>query len=174
MGDTLKLIEVLSQVATVAGIGIAIIVFLSQKRKERVEREFSAYHSLDEKYIEYLLLCIQHPELDVYFIPLMEQRELTAQQRIQQCAILEILICLLERAFLFYRDQPSPIRLAQWKGWEGYIEDWCKQETFKTLWRTLGSQFDQRFIDYVDDVIRRATSETLTVRTGDAAYRRKS
>jgi hypothetical protein len=151
-------IQLLSNLGTVVGILIAIVVFLNEKRKERSEREYAAYHSLDEKYIEYLELCVDHPELDTYFIPLRKKIELTPEQDIQQCAMLEILICLLERAFLLYRDQSSTIRKVQWQGWDGYIRDWCERENFRRLWGTLGQQFDQSFVDYVTPLVRTTVS----------------
>ncbi len=153
---------VASQFATVAGIAIAIAVFLNEKRKERLEREYGAYHSLDEKYIDYLNLCLRHPELDVYFRPLKPAPRLTPEQEIQQSAILEILICLLERAFLLYRNQSSQVRRAQWEGWDEYIRDWCQRENFRHLWPTLGEQFDQGFLDYVNERMRAADGHKQT------------
>ena len=45
-------IEMLSYLATILGIPIAIILFVNEKRQERRDREYGTYHALDEKYLE--------------------------------------------------------------------------------------------------------------------------
>lgn len=48
----------LSTIVSILGIPIAILVFVNEKRKERRDREYGTYHALDEKYLEYLGLCM--------------------------------------------------------------------------------------------------------------------
>jgi hypothetical protein len=153
----LQILEMLSYLATILGIPIAILLYMNEKRKERLEREYGTYHALDEKYLEYLNLCIDNPDLDLYYLPLDKRPKLTSEQKIRQYAMFEILVSLMERAFLMYRDQTTRIKKAQWEGWSAYIRDWCGRENFRSLWSILGDQFDENFTNYVNARIQEAS-----------------
>jgi hypothetical protein len=75
---------------------------------------------------------------------------MTDEQRIRQAAQAEILISLMEQAFVMYRYQSKKIRRAQWAGWDGFVRDWCKRPLFRALWIEVGDQYDQDFTDYVN------------------------
>jgi hypothetical protein len=56
-----EIIQICSNIATILGIPIAIILFINEKRKERRDREYGTYNALDEKYLDYLKLCMENP-----------------------------------------------------------------------------------------------------------------
>jgi hypothetical protein len=147
------LLQILTNIATILGIPIAIIVFLNEKAKERKEREYGTYNALDEKYLEFLRLVMEYPELDMFDIPLEKKTTLTPEQQIQQIAMFEILISLFERAALMYRDQSDEIKKTQWEGWNSYIEDWAKRTTFQELWERRGDQYEKEFVNYMQGII---------------------
>ncbi len=148
-----EIIDLLAQLVTLIGVPAAIYVFLEEKRKERREREYGTYHALDEKYLEYLDYCLQHPELNLYHIPLERKHDLTDIQQIQQYAMFDMLISLMERAFLMYRDQSNKIKKAQWDGWNEYMIDWCNRDDFCKLWEICGDQWDEEFTDHMNALI---------------------
>jgi len=149
----LEVFELLSYVATALGVPTAIGAYLTAKSRERREREYETYHALDEKYLDYLEMCIQNPRLDMYYFPLEQEVVLSPEEKIQQHAMCEILIALLERAFLMYRDQATEIKRAQWEGWNAYMHDWAKRANFRRLWSELGEQFDKDFVKYMNSII---------------------
>lgn len=146
-------LQALANVAAVLGIPAALFVYIQEKRRERIEREYGTYHALDEKYIEYLGLCLQYPELDMYGLPLEDKAALTPQQAIQQYALFEILVSILERAFLMYRDQSTRVKRTQWSGWQEFIADWCARQNFRALWKLLGEGYDREFVAYMEGVM---------------------
>lgn len=150
-------VKLVSGLGTFLSIAIAFAVFAWTRRKERRDREYAAYHALDEKYCDYLKLLVEHPRLDLYSTPLNNPPNLTPDEKIQESATFEILVCLMERAFLMYRGQSSALRKAQWKGWKAYIKEWCQRENFRRLWREVGNQFDARFVKYMTDLVEKAT-----------------
>jgi hypothetical protein len=154
----LELFELLAHATTALGIPFALAAYLKATRRERLEQEYNAYNALDEKYVEYLQLCVQHPRLDLYYIPLDREGAdggLSPEERIQQYALCEILISLLERAYLMYRDPSTPIARAQWEGsWNAYMRTWAKRDTFRRLWAELGNQFDDGFVNHMNAIIR--------------------
>jgi hypothetical protein len=137
---------------------LAIIVFWDDKRKQRKEREFNTYHSIDEKYIQYLELCVSNPELDLYYLPLETKVKLNAQQKIKQYALFEILVSLMERAYFMYSDGSSDIKKNQWAGWDNYIQVWCKREVFLRIWKLVGKDFDEKFYAYINAKIKNKDS----------------
>jgi hypothetical protein len=145
--------ELLSYVATALGIPAAILAYWRVKTRERHEREYAAYHAVDEKYADYLRLCIEHPRLDLYYLALEEEVPLTPEEKVQQLALCEILIAVLERAFLMYRDQATAIKRVQWEGWDAYMHDWAKRRNFRTFWAELGEQFDEDFVRYMNPIV---------------------
>lgn len=145
----MEALQMLSHAATTLGVPIAIVLFLNEKRKERREREYGTYHALDEKYLQYLELCVEHPELDLYYLPLSAPKELTPAQQIKQYALFEILVTLMERAYLMYRDQSSDIKRRQFEGWNMYMTDWSRRKNFRALWQILGHQFDTEFTSHM-------------------------
>ncbi len=61
------ILEMLSYIATILGIPLALLLFWDEKRKERRDREYGTYDALDNKYIEFLQLLLEYPHLDVYY-----------------------------------------------------------------------------------------------------------
>ncbi|MBK8554104.1 MAG: hypothetical protein IPL53_24875 [Ignavibacteria bacterium] len=58
--------ELLSYIATVIGIPFAIYVFYKDKVKERKLQEKEALFTSHSLYTDYLKICLENPELDVY------------------------------------------------------------------------------------------------------------
>ncbi|MCA9872611.1 MAG: hypothetical protein KC441_03130 [Anaerolineales bacterium] len=156
----LQLLDMLANVAAILGIPAAIFLFVNEKQKERREREYGTYDALDDKYIAYLQLCMENPELDLYDLPLAQNVELSPQQKIRQYAMFEILLSIFERAFLMYRDQSNKTKQRQWSGWDAYIHDYGRRETFRRLWQLRGTEYDVDFIAYIDLVVATCQSET--------------
>jgi hypothetical protein len=151
IADAFKL---LANAATILGVPIAIVVYLNEKRKERREREYGTFNALDDKYLDYLNLCITNPRLDLYYLPFDGKTTLSREERIQQYAMFEILISLMERAFLMYRDQSTEIKKSQWEGWDQYMTHWASRPIFQTLWLRLGDQFAEEFMEHMNQLIK--------------------
>ena len=149
----LELFEMLANIATILGIPVAIALFVNEKRKERRDREYGTYNALDEKFTEYLRLCMENPELDLYDAPLETEIELSPEQKIRQYAMFEILVSLLERAYLMYSDQSNKVKKAQWTGWSEYMHDYANRATFRRLWQLRGAEYDLDFMKYMNALI---------------------
>ena len=152
----IQVTQIITNIASVIGIPAAIYIYWSNKIRERKEKEYETYHALDEKYYEYIKLCIQYPELDLFYIPLDKKNKLIPEQIIQQLAMFEILVAMLERSHIMYADQSSLIKRAQWEGWKLYIQKWSQRKDFREVWANLApGYYDERFTIYVDDLIRK-------------------
>lgn len=148
-------LEIASSLTALLGIPVAIYIYLQEKKRERKEREYGTYNSLDDKYIEFLNLCLNNTDLDIYHIEKFSNKKRTAEQNNREIIIFEILISILERAFLMYRDQSSKIKQEQWVGWVMYMEDWLKRENFQKAWKKLGYQWDDNFEKHMNEIYER-------------------
>src|SRR5712692_9201601 len=86
------------------GIPVGIILYVLNKRRERIEREYGTYNALDERYIDYLKLCMGHPDLDVADTPRENTGAMNADQQHRELVMFSILLSIMERAFLMYKD----------------------------------------------------------------------
>jgi hypothetical protein len=71
-----------------------------------------------------------------------------------------MLVCLMERAFLMYRNQSSELRRAQWDGWDAYIKEWCRRANFRRLWGEVGKEVDAGFVKYMGELVEAAKRGT--------------
>ena len=79
-----KLLEGLTALVTIVGLPLAIITFKQERERDRREmsmnrqqRRDQIFDELDQRYVEFMRLCVEHPELDVMELPLPEPHEPT-------------------------------------------------------------------------------------------------
>jgi len=145
-------LEVLTNWITILGVPIAIYLYWQEKKKERKEREYGTYNALDDKYIDFLNLCLSHSDLNISQLANVPVYKLEDNQKIKQQMIFEILTSILERAYLMYKEQSSEIRKDQWNGWELYINDWMANNMdYRSFWDGMSSQWDSKFTAYMNE-----------------------
>jgi hypothetical protein len=146
-----EVLDVIEKITQLIGIPVAIIVYGLTKRRERLDREYATYDALDAQYIEYLELCLEHPELDVADVPV----ENDGPEARKELLVFSILLSMMERAFLMYGEKSARIRREQWeKGWAAYIDDWCTRPKFMAAATKLVRQYDERFSKYLLDCLK--------------------
>ena len=158
-----------AKVVTILGFPLAIYLFYDDKKKERRDREYGTYNALDDKYVQFLQLCLNYPDLDIFDVPSEEGRDPTPAQRRQEQILFTILISILERAFLMYKDQSTTLKKRQWTGWVDYMKDYCSRENFRREWPTLGPQFDSSFVEFVNGFIRTIPPRDTKAATASSA-----
>ena len=150
--DFIKIfLEILTSLITIIGAPIAVFLYFKDKKKERLDREYGTYNALDDKYIDFLNLCLENVDLGIYDMNVNEN--LTKEQLIRRNILFEILICLFERAFLMYRNHDKLNKQQQWLGWNAYVEDWFKVKSFREVWAAdMNSQYDLSFLNYMNSI----------------------
>lgn len=150
-------LQIVSYLAVVFGIPWGLYQHYRAVKREQLDRERGTYDALDEKYLEYQRLCLAHPTLDVFDLPLSPRSPLSPQEERQELIILTMLMSIFERAYLMYSDQSSSIKHQQWSGWDEYIQSFCSRESFRKTWKASGKTFDKRFEDYMRINLQRFT-----------------
>ena len=160
LDTALNLLEVVTSLVTIVGLFIAISTFKQERERDRREvrinrkqRKDQIFDQLDQRYVEFMRLCAEHPDLDVMELPLGDPREPTSTQLRKEHALLAIAISMFESAFLMYRGQDSDFRKAQFKGWEELIKAYASRPSFRRVWSSIGSQFDTGFQKFMKDYI---------------------
>ena len=154
MADLKGLLEVVSQCIVVIGFPLALFQYYLATRKEQKDREYGTYDELDDKYIEYQKLCLEHPELDVWDVPDVSPLNTRTPELVKkELQLFTVLFSIFERAFLMYADMSTELKKTQWSGWDGYIKSYCKRPNFRDAWKRSGSTFDTKFEKYMKNAI---------------------
>ncbi|MCW5550575.1 MAG: hypothetical protein KIS67_00275 [Verrucomicrobiae bacterium] len=155
--DTL---EALSYFATIIGIPVAIVVFLLEKKKDRLQHERETYIEANGRYIDYLTMCLEHPELDCSEFTKDDPDLEKADMDVKKLTAFTVLISLLETGYVLYRDQHTSARSTQWRGWHDYMVTWSRRPDFRRAWPILGPQFDSDFVQHMEKILRETDTET--------------
>jgi hypothetical protein len=158
--------ERLVPLASLVSVALAVFLFVQGQRRDREAREretarareqrvTESFNALDDKYIDYVKLCLEHPELDVFDIPIPHAASPSPEVRRREGMMFAILISVLERSYLMYRDQTDPFKREQWAGWEAYIVKWLERPNFVEEWQRTKKEFDADFARYMDGLIAR-------------------
>lgn len=142
-----------SEVITLLSIAISLPVGIYQSvRENKKETQLlleKTFDDLDIRYVDYLKLALNYPELDVFDIPEPRPRMLSASEKIQQKMLYCVVISILERAYLTFQFRDLPSRSHQWRGWDEYANNYACRAAFREVWAEVGNEFDIRFQLYM-------------------------
>jgi len=121
--------ELASYVVTVIGLPLAIIVFVLEQRRERRNEEDEVYQLLSNAYNDFLRVVIDNSDLRLR--SRTATPDLTAEQQERMLAIFDMLISLLERAYLTaYDDRMGAAQRRRWNSWEDFMREWVRRDDF--------------------------------------------
>ncbi|MBK9332588.1 MAG: hypothetical protein IPM96_09390 [Ignavibacteria bacterium] len=146
-------LELFSYAATIIGIPLAIYVYYNDKLKDRKLKEKEALFTGHSLYADYLKLCLENPELQVYSTTL-NKKDISPDEK-KELIIFEILFTYLESTYLYYKDQSADVKNNRWEGWVNYIREFSEDDTFRKAWEMTGGQWDKEFMKLMNEIIRR-------------------
>jgi hypothetical protein len=121
--------ELASYVVTVIGLPLAIIVFFVDQRRERRNEEDEVYQLLSNAYNDFLRVVIDNPDLRLR--SQTATPDLTPEQQERMLVIFDMLISLLERAYLTaYSDHMDDAQRRRWNSWEDFMREWVRRDDF--------------------------------------------
>ncbi|HWM91229.1 MAG TPA: hypothetical protein VN493_10710 [Thermoanaerobaculia bacterium] len=135
---------------TIVGLPLAIVLFYLDRRREHWERRQKIYEAPNALYREYLRLCIEHPESDIFDVP--APTVYSPENKKKEWTAFTLLISMMESAFLLYRDHPDRSNNSQWPGWIEYIQWWMSRPNFAESWKMLSLQFDRDFVLFIESL----------------------
>lgn len=140
----LEWMELLSYVATVIGIPLALAIFLFQERKERRIEQQEIYDKLMAHYSDIQEKLFEHPELDVHDVALGH-----SEDERRQYILYEMVVSLFERSFILLHGESDPEYLRMWNSWVDYIKQWLLRENFRKALPRLMEGEDPDFVAYM-------------------------
>ncbi len=140
----LEFFELLSYVATVIGIPLAIFTFALQERKERQNEQEEIYDKLMGHYAEIQEKLFEYPELDMHTT---ESPDPETKRR--QYILYEMLISLFERSFILLEGEKDPEYQRMWNSWVDYILQWLEKPNFCAALPRLMKGEDPDFVAYI-------------------------
>gem|GEM_PF-1473821 len=153
VASTPDALQAASNFVSILGLVIAVGGFVWDRHRERRERELNAFATLDDKYIDFLRLCLDYPQLDVLAVPLDSPGSLTDDQLRKEYALFAILISLFESVSVMLEGQSAAYRGRFQPGWEDCMKSYAKRAGFRRAWAIVGPQCDRRFYEYMQGLI---------------------
>jgi hypothetical protein len=152
--------ELASYVVTVIGLPLAILVFISDQRRERRNEEDEVYQLLSDAYNDFLRVVIDNPDLRLR--SQAATPDLSAEQQERMLVIFDMLISLLERAYLTaYSDNMNEAQRRRWNSWEDFMREWLRRDAFYYRLPQLLKGEDPEFAAYVQRLAEQERGATL-------------
>jgi len=140
--------ELASYVVTVIGLPLAIAVFVLEQRKERANEQDEVYQLLSNAYNDFLKIVIDNA--DLHLRSNAPTPDLTPEQRERMLAIFDMLISLLERAYITaWSPDMTPEQKRRWNSWEDFMRDWVRRDDFYYRLPELLRGEDPQFAAYL-------------------------
>ena len=152
--------ELASYVVTVIGLPLAIVVFVAEQRRERRNEEDEVYQLLSDAYNDFLRVVIDNPDLRLR--SQAATPDLTPEQQERMLVIFDMLISLLERAYLTaYSDNLNEAQRRRWNSWEDFMREWLRRDAFYYRLPQLLKGEDPEFAAYVQRLAEQERGATL-------------
>lgn len=146
--------ELASYIVTVIGLPFAIIVFMIDQKKERLNEDEELYQRLSDEYANFLKLLLENSDLKLT-AKNSDLSVMTEEQLERKRIIFDILISLFERAYiLVYEENMIPQTRRLWSSWEDYIRSWCRRKDFRESLTDLLQGEDPEFEAYVKKIAK--------------------
>jgi hypothetical protein len=143
--------ELASYVVTVIGLPMAIVLFLFEQRKERATEEDEVYQLLSNAYNDFLKVVMDNPDLRLRSET--ATLDLTPEQQERMLGLFDMLISLLERAYLTaYNEDMTPLQRRRWNSWEDFMREWARRDDFYYRLPRLLKGEDPEFAAYLQRI----------------------
>jgi hypothetical protein len=133
----------------------AILVYVFERRKERMADQEELYQRLSDEYTNFLKLVLDNADLQLLrkgaSLP-----SLTEEQKERRLALFGILVSIFERAYiLVYEDHMDKQTKRLWSSWEDYMREWCqKRPDFRKALPDLLEGEDPDFRKHIERIAR--------------------
>lgn len=151
MNDLIVLQIVADSLACITSIIVPVVALVFYLRTRTKEREKETYDYVDSVFLEYLRICFENPELDIFDVSHaeLEGRDISKKELIA----FTFLLSNFERAYILYKTKVGKSDRDQWSGWEATIRNFFRREKFRQAWYLNGFGWDDSFINYMDKTL---------------------
>jgi len=152
----MEILEALSYAVTIIGLPLAILVYVLDRRKERMNDDEEVYLQLADDYEKFLKLVLENADLRLITAK-VGAVQLTEEQLERRDVLFEILIALFERAYiLVYEEKMTRQATRLWLTWEDYMRAWCRRADFRGM---LPKLLEGEDVDFARHITRIAEED---------------
>ncbi len=156
MSGILDFLQVLSFVVVGGTTLTSAILYFRSKNKDR-EKETFDY--IDDKFNEYLQICLDKPHLDIFDVEDEKKTKLTSLEKKEEKVAFSYLISVFERVFIFYKEHGKKCDIDQFENWTKTIKEYMSRENFRITWKENGYGWDSKFILFMDKLYLKAQNK---------------
>lgn len=143
------IIEILQFVVIAITASASTILFFVSKNKDR---EKETYDYIDNKFNDFLEMCMEKPYLDIFDTEDTNKVELTDLQKKEEKIAFAYLMSIFERVYIFYVENGKNCDIDQLENWKKTIKEYLKRKSFRTAWEENGYGWDAGFILFMDEM----------------------
>lgn len=148
----LEVLEALSYAVTVIGLPLAILVYVRERQRERLNDDEEVYLQLADDYEKFLKLVLENADLRL-MTATVHASQLTEEQLERRNVLFEILVALFERAYILVYEEDLRGQAARlWRTWEDYMRAWCRREDFRSVLPQLLEGEDPDFARHISQI----------------------
>lgn len=148
----LEVLEALSYAVTVIGLPLAILVYVRERQRERLNDDEEVYLQLADDYEKFLKLVLENADLRL-MTATVQASQLTEEQLERRNVLFEILVALFERAYILVYEEDLRGQAARlWRTWEDYMRAWCRREDFRSVLPQLLEGEDPDFARHISQI----------------------
>jgi len=129
---------------------LAVIAYLQVKKTERLQKEYTTYDELDNRFVEYQKLALEYYDLDILDVPNNDPSLAFDKKRKQEMVAYSILFSLFERAYLMFSNQADIFRQRQSSGWKRFLNDFIRRESVRSAWQVSKETYDTSFQEFME------------------------
>src|SRR6201984_2115520 len=130
----------------------AILVFVFERRKERIADQEELYQRLSDEYTNFLKLVLDNADLQL----LSKQapiRDLSEEQKERRLALFGVLGALFARGYLLGSEERIDKQTKRlWSSWEDYMREWCQRPDFRKALPQLLEGEDPDFRKHIERI----------------------
>ena len=159
--------ELASFIVTVIGLPTAIAIFIYEQRRERRNEEDEVYQLLSNAYNDFLKVVIDNPDLRLR--SQTATPDLSAEQQERMLLIFDMLVSLLERAYLTaWSPHMNEEQRRRWNSWEDFMREWLRRDDFYLRLPQLLKGEDPEFVAYLSQLAQQERGAPLIVANASA------
>ncbi|MBU1145644.1 MAG: GNAT family N-acetyltransferase [Firmicutes bacterium] len=152
----LNIVQILTFIVVGASALASTILFFKTKNKDR-EKETFDY--IDDKFTDFLEICLAKPYLDIFDVEDDNKIELNDMQKKEEKIAFAYLMGIFERVYIFYVDNGRKCDTDQFVNWKRTIQEYLKRDNFRDAWVENGYGWDAGFILFMDDLFLKIESK---------------
>ncbi len=161
-----EIIQILTFVVLAISAAASTFLFFKSKNKDR---EKETYDYIDDKFNEFLQICLDKPYLDVFDEEDEHKVQLNEMQKKEEKVAFAYLMSIFERVYIFYMENGKNSDVDQMENWKKTIKSYFKRENFRRAWEKNSYGWDTGFILFMDKLFLQAENkiELVTLNTED-------